>query len=69
LLAPLRQLVTSGQTAGQLRADLPPSWLSESLVGLVVAVVSARPVHGREDTAASIASLFLDGTRAKRDQQ
>ena len=66
LLAPLRQLVTSGQAAGQLRADLPPSWLSESLVGLVVAVLSARPAHGREDTAASIASLFLDGTRAHR---
>ena len=66
LLTPLRQLVTSGQAAGQLRADLPPSWLSESLVGLVVAVLSARPAHGREDTAASIASLFLDGTRAHR---
>ena len=66
LLAPLRQLVTSGQTAGELRADIPPSWLSESLIGLVVAVLSARPAHGREDTAASIASLFLDGARARR---
>jgi TetR/AcrR family transcriptional regulator, mexCD-oprJ operon repressor len=65
LLAPLRRLVEAGQTSGQLRADLPPSWLSESLVGLVVAVLSARPAHGREDTAASIASLFLEGTRAR----
>jgi TetR/AcrR family transcriptional regulator, mexCD-oprJ operon repressor len=65
LLGPLRRLVHAGQRSGQLRADLPPSWLSESLVGLVVAVLAARPAHGREDTAASIASLFLDGTRTR----
>jgi TetR/AcrR family transcriptional repressor of mexCD-oprJ operon len=65
LLAPLRRLVEAGQATGELRADLPPSWLSESLVGLVVAVLSARPAQGREDTAAAIASLFLDGTRAR----
>lgn len=65
LLAPLRRMIEVGQAAGQLRTDLPPSWLSESLVSLVVAVRSARPAQGREDTAAAIASLFLDGTRAR----
>jgi TetR/AcrR family transcriptional repressor of mexCD-oprJ operon len=65
LLAPLRRLVESAQASGELRADLPASWLSESLVGLAVAVLSARPAQGREDTAAAITSLFLDGTRAR----
>ncbi len=65
LLTPLRRLVETGQASGELRDDLPASWLSESLVGLVVAVLSSWPAHGREDTAASIASLFLEGTRAR----
>jgi AcrR family transcriptional regulator len=65
LLAPLRRMIEVGQSAGQLRTDLPPSWLSESLVSLVVAVRSARPAQGREDTAAAIASLFLEGTRPR----
>jgi TetR/AcrR family transcriptional regulator, mexCD-oprJ operon repressor len=65
VLAPLRRMIEVGQADGELRADLPPSWLSESLVSLVVAVRSARPTQGREDTAAAIASLFLDGTRPR----
>jgi TetR/AcrR family transcriptional repressor of mexCD-oprJ operon len=65
LMAPLRRLIESGQASGELRADIPPSWLSESLVGLVVAVLSARPAQGREDTVTAIASLFLEGTQAR----
>lgn len=66
LAAPLRRLVERGQRAGELRQDVPPSWLSESLVGLVVAILAARPAGGREDVAAAAASLFLDGTRGRR---
>jgi TetR/AcrR family transcriptional repressor of mexCD-oprJ operon len=65
LMAPLRRLIESGQASGELRADIPPSWLSESLVGLVVAILSARPAQGREDTVTAIASLFLEGTQAR----
>jgi TetR/AcrR family transcriptional regulator, mexCD-oprJ operon repressor len=65
LMAPLRRLIERGQASGELRADIPPSWLSESLVGLVVAVLSARPAQGREDTVTAIASLFLEGTQAR----
>jgi TetR/AcrR family transcriptional repressor of mexCD-oprJ operon len=65
LLAPLRRLVERGQKAGELRGDIPAPWLSESLVGLVVAVLSARPASGREDAAAAATSLFLEGTRAR----
>lgn len=65
LMAPLRRLVERGQAAGELRADVPPSWLSESLVGLILAILSARPLRGREDTVAAIATLFLEGTRVR----
>jgi TetR/AcrR family transcriptional regulator, mexCD-oprJ operon repressor len=65
LMAPLRRLIERGQASGELRADIPPPWLSESLVGLVVAILSARPTHAREDTVTAIASLFLEGTRAR----
>jgi TetR/AcrR family transcriptional regulator, mexCD-oprJ operon repressor len=65
LMAPLRRLIERGQESGELRIDIPPSWLSESLVGLVVAILSARPTQGREDTVTAIASLFLEGTRAR----
>jgi TetR/AcrR family transcriptional regulator, mexCD-oprJ operon repressor len=65
LMAPLRRLVERGQAGGELRADVPASWLSESLLGLVVAILSARPLQGREDTVAAIASLFLEGTRVQ----
>ena len=63
--APLRRLVERGQTSGELRDDVPATWLSDTLVALVVAVLGARPALGLEDTAAAIASLYLDGSRAR----
>jgi TetR/AcrR family transcriptional repressor of mexCD-oprJ operon len=65
LMAPLRRLIDRAQGSGELRADIPPSWLSESLVGVVVAILSARPTYAREDTVTAIASLFLEGTRIR----
>ncbi len=61
---PLRRLLERGQAAGVIRDDVASSWLTESLVALVVAMVAARPPLGREDTIAAITSIFLDGARA-----
>src|SRR5919204_59048 len=41
--APLRALIENGQTAGAIRADMPASWLTEALVGLVISVSAAAP--------------------------
>jgi TetR/AcrR family transcriptional repressor of mexCD-oprJ operon len=64
LAAPLRRLFEQGQSNGDIRDDIPSSWLTESLVGLVTSVLRSRPARGREDTIAAITSLFLDGAHA-----
>ena len=64
--APLRTLVERGQEMGNLRDDIPSSWLTESLVGLVVSVLSVSPTMGTEDTIAAAASLFLRGASCAR---
>jgi len=61
---PLRRLVERGQGTGDLRRDVPSTWLTEALVGIVVNVLSSPPARGREDTVAAITSLFVDGARA-----
>jgi AcrR family transcriptional regulator len=65
--APLRALVERGQSLGEIRDDLPASWLTESLIGIVVSGLQMRPSLGAEDTVAGIASLFLDGARLQHD--
>jgi TetR/AcrR family transcriptional regulator, mexCD-oprJ operon repressor len=60
---PLRHLVERGQAAGVIRDDLPAGWLTDSLLGIVVSLLS--PSRGREDTVAAIASLFLEGARRR----
>jgi TetR/AcrR family transcriptional regulator, mexCD-oprJ operon repressor len=65
VVEPLRRLFERAQLAGEIRDDVPSSWLTDSLVGLVVSVVPARPALGREDTIATIAGLFLDGARRR----
>jgi TetR/AcrR family transcriptional repressor of mexCD-oprJ operon len=62
---PLRRLVERGQASGELRADVHAAWLTEALIALVVAVLAARPVLGREDAVAAISSLFLDGSHTR----
>ena len=62
---PLRRLFERGQLAGEIRDDVPSSWLTDSLVGLVVSVLPSRPALGREDTIAAIAALFLEGARSR----
>src|ERR671932_1037430 len=65
VLEPLRRLFEQAQGVGEIRDDIPSSWLTDALVGLVVSVLSSRPVLGREDTIAAAASLFLEGARAR----
>ena len=70
LAAPLHRLIERGQTCGGIGDDFPSSWLTESLVGLVVSVLSADPRMGREETIAIATSLFLQGaSRSERRVQ
>jgi TetR/AcrR family transcriptional regulator, mexCD-oprJ operon repressor len=59
--ARLRAVLEAGQANGEIRDDVPASWLTEALLGLVVNILLAPRLLGAEDTIAAIASLFLDG--------
>ena len=61
--SPLRGLVERAQSLGEMRDDLPASWLMESLIGIVVSGLRTRPSLGVDDTVAGVTSLFLDGAR------
>jgi TetR/AcrR family transcriptional repressor of mexCD-oprJ operon len=62
---PLRRLMERGQESGEIRGDIPSTWLADSMVGTIVSVVSSSPTLGREDTVAAIAGLFANGARAE----
>jgi TetR/AcrR family transcriptional regulator, mexCD-oprJ operon repressor len=64
--APLRGLIERAQSLGEVRDDLPASWLMESLIGIIVSGLQSRPSLGVDDTVAGIASLFLDGARLQQ---
>ena len=61
--SPLRALVERAQSQGEVRDDLPASWLMESLIGIIVSGLQTQPSLGAEDTVAGITSLFLNGAR------
>jgi TetR/AcrR family transcriptional regulator, mexCD-oprJ operon repressor len=65
LAAPLAQLFERAKASGDIRGDIPASWLIEALVGVAVSVLTAKPSRGREDTVAAITSLFLDGAHGR----
>ena len=65
LTQPLRRLFERGQAAGDIRDDITSARLTESLIGLVVGVLTSTPALGREDMTATITGLFLDGARAR----
>jgi TetR/AcrR family transcriptional regulator, mexCD-oprJ operon repressor len=65
LVEPLRQLVERGQASGVIRDDITAARLTESLIGLIVGMLTSTPALGREDMTATITSLFLDGARAR----
>ena len=64
--SPLRGLIERAQSLGEVRQDLPASWLMESLIGIVVSGLQMQPSLGVEDTVAGITSLFLDGARPQQ---
>ncbi len=61
--APLRHLIERGQSTGDIRDDIPSLWLADSLMGIVVSVLSSPRSLGRDDTVAAITGLFIDGAR------
>ena len=65
LTQPLRQLFERGQASGDIRDDIASARLTESLIGLIVGVLSSTPPLGKEDMIATITGLFLDGARAR----
>jgi TetR/AcrR family transcriptional regulator, mexCD-oprJ operon repressor len=65
LVEPLRQLVERGQASGDIRDDITAARLTESLIGLIVGMLTSTPALGREDMTATITGLFLDGARAR----
>jgi TetR/AcrR family transcriptional repressor of mexCD-oprJ operon len=65
LSRPLRRLFERGQAAGDIRKDIQSARLTESLIGLIVGVLTSSPLLGKEDMIATINGLFLDGARAR----
>ena len=66
LNGPLRRLIERGQQSGEIRDDIASTWLTDSLVGTVVSILSSSPTLGREDTVAAIASLISNGARTEK---
>ena len=62
---PLRALFERGQASGEIRPDVPAGPLTDSLVALVVSVLTATQSLAAEDAVALIAGLFLDGARSR----
>jgi TetR/AcrR family transcriptional regulator, mexCD-oprJ operon repressor len=65
LIQPLRRLFERGQAGGDIRDEITSARLTESLIGLIVGVLTSSPPLGREDMTATITGLFLDGARAR----
>lgn len=65
VIQPLRQLFERGQEEGDIRPDIASARLTESLIGLIVGVLTSTPAMGKEDIIATITGLFLDGARAR----
>ena len=54
-----------GLPDGDIRTDMSPVSLTESLVGLVMGILRSTPTLGVEGTTAVVTSLFLDGARTR----
>ncbi len=65
LSQPVRQLFERAQTSGDIRDDIASARLTESLIGLIVGMLTSTPTLGKEDMAATITGLFLDGARPR----
>ena len=69
LTQPLRELFERGQAGGDIRDDITSARLTESLIGLIVGVLTSIPPLGKEDVTAMVTGLFLDGARARGPQR
>ncbi len=65
LMQPMRRLFERAQARGDARADIPVAALTESLLGLIVGILTSGSPLGREDMISTITALFLDGARAR----
>jgi TetR/AcrR family transcriptional regulator, mexCD-oprJ operon repressor len=65
LTQPLRRLFERAQADGDIRDDIASTRLTESLIGLVVGVLTSSPPLGKEDATDTVTGLFLDGARAR----
>jgi len=65
LARPLGQLFERGQSDGDVRSDIASARLTESLIGLVVGLLTSSPPLGKEDMTTTVTGLFLDGARAR----
>ena len=65
LTKPLGQVFERGQASGGIRDDIAAIRLSDSLIGLIVGVLTSTPPLGKEDATATITRLFLDGALAR----
>jgi TetR/AcrR family transcriptional repressor of mexCD-oprJ operon len=63
IAGPLERLLDRAKATGEIRGDVPSSWLTESLFALVLGALSAKPTFGHEDAVAALTSMFLDGAR------
>ena len=61
LAAPVRALLERGQTTGEIRTDIPASWLTHALFGLVATGLSSPESLGTDDTIAAVTKLFVNG--------
>jgi TetR/AcrR family transcriptional repressor of mexCD-oprJ operon len=66
LAAPITRMFERGQASGDIRDDVPVTWLTEALLALAVSGMTSVPSRGRDDTVAEITNLFLDGARGRR---
>jgi len=65
LTQPLRRLFERAQADGDIRDDIASTRLTESLIGLVVGVLTSSPPLGKDDATDTVTGLFLDGARAR----
>lgn len=61
----LRTLIERGRSLGEIREDVPAGWLVESLIGVIVSVLTVAKSAGVEDTVDAITSVFLNGARRR----
>jgi TetR/AcrR family transcriptional repressor of mexCD-oprJ operon len=64
--APVQAVLERGRGEGRIRADVPVTWLLETLFAVTVSILRAPPMGGLEDRVAAINSLFLEGVRTRK---